>query len=180
MLVDEAHAFGVIGPEGKGLSHDIFGPLEMISGTFGKAFGGGGAFLACNKELGNQLLQKSGAFHYTTALSPPLAAAALASLKLIKDNPQWGREIQQNAKRWRLRLSAEGWTRPPGFGQILSLIIGPDQKALDQQKRLEAENLLSVAIRPPTVPEGKARLRIALRKGLPDEALGRLIQTLKS
>ena len=83
LFVDEAHALGVLGPQGRGLCYGIHEPIKIISGTFGKAFGGGGAFLASNKPIGENLLQTSGAYRYTTALAPPLAAAALAALKLI-------------------------------------------------------------------------------------------------
>ncbi len=179
LLVDEAHALGVMGPQGRGLCHGLKNPaLVMISGTFGKAFGSGGAFLATNKNIGDFILQNSGAFRYTTALAPPLAAAALAALKLIKSNSDWGLSLQQDANKLRNRLEEKGWSRPPGFGQILSLVIGHDKQALAQQRQLEASGLLSVAIRPPTVPEGTARLRLALRKDLPSETWDKLISSL--
>ncbi len=180
MLVDEAHAIGVMGPQGKGLAYGISGSLKMISGTFGKAFGAGGAFLACSSKLGENLLQTSGAFRYTTALAPPIAAASLAALNLIKANPHWCEEIQHNAEQWRNRLASAGWARPPGNSQIISLLIGNDQKALSYQAKLETANLLSVAIRPPTVPEGTARLRIVIHRNLPNETLEKLIEALKN
>ena len=77
LLIDEAHALGVLGPEGRGLCFGI-DMVRLISGTFGKAFGSGGAFLACDADLGDALLQTSGAFRYTTALAPPLVGGALA------------------------------------------------------------------------------------------------------
>ena len=79
----------------------------------------------------------------------------------------------------RSRLSAEGWTIPAGNGQILPLVIGSDQQSLDSQMRLEKAGLLSVAIRPPTVPEGTSRLRIVLRRDLPNGTLKRLINALE-
>ncbi len=179
LLVDEAHALGVIGPQGKGLCHDLTYSPKIISGTFGKAFGSGGAFLASNNKIREELIQASGSFRYTTALAPPLAAAALASLKLMQANPHWSFELQEKATQWRSTLEKEGWPRPPGNGPILSLIIGEDQATLNLQNRLETAGLLCVAIRPPTVPEGSARLRLVLRRGLPDETLERLVNGLK-
>ncbi len=179
LFVDEAHALGVLGPSGKGLCYGL--PKEsiaMISGTFGKAFGGGGAFLATNKIFGDLLLQTSGAFRYTTALAPPLAAAGLAALNLIKSNPDWGEKLQLSSKLWRSELSSQGWDSPQGHGPILSLIIGSDQDALNQQERLEKAGLLCIAIRPPTVPEKTARLRVVLRKDLPKETLWKLLEVL--
>ncbi len=180
LLVDEAHALGVMGSKGRGLCHEINGAITMISGTFGKAFGSGGAFLACNQEIGHKLLQTSGAFRYTTALAPPLAAATYAALQLIKKNPQWSTQLKRQAADWRLELEQAGWQRPLGEGPILSLIIGDDQKTLNIQSELETNGLLCVAIRPPTVPEGTSRLRIVLRRGLPDETLAKLIEVLGS
>ncbi len=180
LLIDEAHALGVLGSQGRGLCYGLEEPLAIISGTFGKAFGSGGAFLASNAQIGDLILQKSGAFKYTTALAPPLAAASLAALKLIKNNPQWGKELQKKAIKWKTQLSNQGWPQPHGEGQIISLIIGSDQEALEKQTYLENYGLLSIAIRPPTVAENTSRLRLALRRNLPNEALAQLLTALNS
>lgn len=177
LLLDEAHALGVLGDGGRGLGYRM-SDVTMISGTFGKSFGSGGAFLACDEALGDHLLQSSGAFRYTTALAPSLAAAALAALQLIQDNPSWGAELLQRGEIWRARLQTAGWTRPMGTGPILPLVVGDDQTSLDLQGELEQAGLLTVAIRPPTVPEGSARLRLVLHRTLPDETLDSLIQVL--
>ena len=178
LLLDEAHALGVLGPGGRGLGHNQ-PEIALISGTFGKAFGGGGAFLAGDALVGDWLLQSSGAFRYTTALAPPLAAGALAALALIQAEPR-SEALLQRAARWRACLEAAGWPRPPGTGPILPLLVGDDHRALELQQRLEAAGLLSVAIRPPTVPEGTARLRLVLRHDLPAGTLERLLTALGS
>ena len=177
LLLDEAHALGVLGEGGRGLG---FGErrVTMLSGTFGKAFGSGGAFLACNGELGEQLLQESGAFRYTTALAPPLAAAALAALKLMRNNPDWGQTLVQRSNTWRDRLVEAGWARPTGGGPIVPLLVGEDQRCLNLQRHLELSGLFTAAIRPPTVPEGSARLRLVLHRLLPDETLESLLRAL--
>ena len=180
LLVDEAHSLGILGSQGRGLCYGISDQITMVSGTFGKAFGSGGAFLATNKDMKEHLLQTSGAFRYTTALAPPLAAAAMAALQLIKANPDWGFELQNRADNWRSGLVDEGWDRPPGNGPILSVVIGTDEQALTMQKQLEMSGLLSVAIRPPTVPEDTARLRLVLRRDLPNGTLRRLLLALKT
>ena len=178
LLVDEAHALGVLGPEGRGLCYEISSSVTMISGTFGKAFGSGGAFLACKKSLGEDLIQTCGAFRYTTALAPPLCAASLAALKLIKLHPKWPSELQRDSITWRKELKSQGWEIPYGTGPIIPLLIGTDEKALQYQKILEQKGLLCVAIRPPTVPEGQSRLRIVIRRNLPRETLRILLNTL--
>ncbi|MEA5423803.1 aminotransferase class I/II-fold pyridoxal phosphate-dependent enzyme [Synechococcus sp. CCY9202] len=183
LLLDEAHALGVLGQGGRGLAWGL-PAVTLVSGTFGKAFGGGGAFLASDALVGDWLLQRSGGFRYTTALAPPLAAGALAALELLKNREASGQEagpaLLERARRWRDGLAAAGWPRPAGHGPILALLVGDDQGALDLQARLEAAGLLSVAIRPPTVPEGQARLRLVLREDLPSGSLRRLLAALGS
>jgi hypothetical protein len=92
-------------------------------------------------------LQSSGAFRYTTALAPALAAGALAALHLMTG----GQALLERAARWRDGLAAAGWPRPAGQGPILALLVGSDARALALQRQLEATGLLCVAIRPPTV-----------------------------
>ena len=179
LLVDEAHALGIMGEKGKGLCSQLTNKPNIISGTFGKAFGSGGAFLASNSQTREHLLQNSGEFRYTTALAPPLCAAALAALKLIESHPNWGMQLIEESQYWRSQIEASGWQRPRGNGPILPLIIGSDEKTLFYQNLLEKNGLISLAIRPPTVPEDSSRLRIVLRKGLPDIALKRLLTCLK-
>ena len=180
LLIDEAHALGVLGIGGRGLCHAMGQPVDLISGTFGKAFGSGGAFLAGDAAMGERLLQTSGAFRYTTALAPPLVAGARAALDLLQRHPNWGQELLQRSRRWRDALQQAGWCRPRGDGPVLPLLIGDDASTLQHQEQLEAQGLLSIAIRPPTVPEGTARLRLVLRRDLPQGSLERLLAALPS
>ena len=177
LLLDEAHALGVLGPGGRGLAWDLAG-VTLISGTLGKAFGSGGAFLAADGVLAEWLLQHCGAFRYTTALAPALAAGALAALELLIDQPQLPAELLALAGSWRDGLAASGWSRPPGYGPILPLLVGGDGAALELQQRLQSAGLLGVAIRPPTVPEGSSRLRLVVRLGLPPQTLDQLLAAL--
>ena len=202
LLVDEAHALGVLGPGGRGLSAELPQELRdhtLLSGTFGKAFGSGGAFLAGDALLGDWLLQHCGAFRYSTALAPPLAAGALAALHLLRGRDEQDPDPRRQpppaatdgsaaappcetlllrARRWRDALEAAGWPRPAGKGPVLPLLVGDDAEALALQQRLKQTGLLTVAIRPPTVPEGTARLRLVLRQDLPRGTLERLLQAL--
>ncbi|MBM5827552.1 MAG: aminotransferase class I/II-fold pyridoxal phosphate-dependent enzyme [Cyanobacteria bacterium M_surface_7_m2_040] len=181
LLLDEAHALGVLGPGGRGLGHGQ-AAIALISGTFGKALGSGGAFVAGDADTLEALLQTSGAFRYTTALAPPLAAGALAALAWIQqqdaERQDPGELLRQRARRWREVLAAAGWPRPAGEGPILPLLVGDDERALQLQHQLERDGLLCVAIRPPTVPAGSARLRIVLRRDLPAGTLPRLLSAL--
>ena len=179
LLIDEAHALGVMGSKGRGESFGVKEHISIISGTLGKAFGSGGAFLATDKVTGEDLIQNCGAFRYTTALAPPLCASALAALNLIKSNPNWGMRLQEESIALRDKLSQIGWQRPLGKGPIISIVLGSDKLAIDYQKRLESQGILTVAIRPPTVPEGKSRLRLVIRRNTPEQTFERLLKVFK-
>tara|TARA_B100000945_G_scaffold287529_1_gene259203 strand:+ start:30 stop:1172 length:1143 start_codon:yes stop_codon:yes gene_type:complete len=180
LLVDEAHAIGILGPKGKGLSIKYKNCISMVSGTFGKAFGSGGAFLACDSKNCSDLIQTSGAFRYTTALSPSLAAGALKSLEKIKVNNIWGEELLYISKRWKKEINNLKKYEVKGDGHILSIIIGDEDDTMMMQKYLEEKGFLAVGIRPPTVPDGQSRIRITIRKNLNDKILRKFIAALNS
>ena len=174
LLMDEAHALGVLGPEGRGLCFGIdTGATDR--GTFGKAFGSGGAFLACDADLGDALLQTSGAFRYTTALAPPLVAGAQAALDLIRSHPHWSRQLSSGQAAGGMPWKATAGHDLRG-GPVLPLLLGAMPRPWPLRQRLEDHGLLCIAIRPPTVPEGTARLRLVLRRDLPDETVEQLLK----
>ena len=179
LLVDEAHAFGIVGEDGKGLSYKFTDSIEIVSGTFGKSFGSGGAFLACNKIMSEKIIQTSGAFRYTTALSPALAAGALCSLQKIKANKSWGSDILIVAQKWKKEINKVSYYLIQGDGHILSMIIGSEEDTLSLQKYLEENGFLAVAIRPPTVPIGQSRIRITIKKTLNMNILNQFISVIK-
>ncbi len=180
LLVDEAHALGVLGPEGKGLSFDCSGDITMLTGTFGKSFGSGGAFIACNSKIGEYLIQTSGAFRYTTALSPALAGGALESLQKIKNNKEWGINLLIDSRKWKKEILKNFNYPIKGESQILSLIIGQEEKTILLQKHLEKNGFLAIAIRPPTVQVNESRIRLTIRRGLSLEILKNFTSVLKS
>ena len=179
LLVDEAHALGILGPEGKGLSFNYSKDITMITGTFGKAFGSGGAFISSNSKISEYLIQTSGAFRYTTALAPFLTAGALKALQKIKANKKWGTDLLNSAKRWKAGIIQNSSYPIHGDAHILSIIIGQEEKALALQKYLEINGFLAIAIRPPTVPVGESRIRITIRKDLELNILTKFISVLK-
>ena len=103
-----------------------------------------------------------------------------ATCQKVQNHPEWGTTLQRRGHHWRDGLEQAGWSRPPGSGPILPLLIGADADALRLQQTLEESGLLSIAIRPPTVPEGAARLRLVLRRDLPDDTLGLLLRALST
>ena len=179
LLVDEAHAIGILGPEGRGLSFNFRSDITMITGTFGKAFGSGGAFIASNSEIGEYLIQTSGAYRYTTALAPCLAAGALEGLKKILQNKEWGNDLLSSANVWKDEIIKNFSFPVQGDSHILSIIIGQEEKAIYLQKYLEKNGFLAIAIRPPTVPVGQSRIRITIRRNLDFNLLKNFIAVLK-
>ena len=138
----------------------------MITGTFGKSFGSGGAFIACNSQIGEYLIQTSGAFRYTTALSPTLAAGALKSLQIIKKNKTWGINLLSASKKWKKEILRSVSYPVRGDSQILSIVVGQEEKTILLQKHLEKNGFLAIAIRPPTVPVNESRIRLTIRRDL--------------
>ena len=180
LLVDEAHGLGIIGECGKGLSYGFKDTIKIVSGTFGKSFGSGGAFLACDKITSEKIIQTSGAFRYTTALSPTLASGAYKSLQKIKNNKNWGLELLSFSEKWKKEIIHVTDYLVKGDCHIILIIIGSEDETLSMQKYLEKNGFLAVAIRPPTVPIGQSRIRITIKKTLNNEILNNFISILKA
>lgn len=187
LMVDDAHGFGVLGRDGRG-SADHFGCADAIPvymATLGKALGVGGAFVAGSETLIEYLIQKARTYIYTTALPPAMAAASLVSLRLLQTEC-WRREhLHQMIKRFREGAHSLGLTLAPSQTPIQPLILGEDAAAVQASEWLWQQGFLVSAIRPPTVPEGTARLRITLsaahhERDIDDllDALSRMPQTV--
>lgn len=156
LIVDEAHATGVFGPDGRGLAADFDGRENVVTlRTCGKALGCEGALVCCPRILAETLINKARGFIYSTAPSPLSAAAVRASLRLVRDQPE---------RRTRLRdLIAFAGTRLPTTGsQIVPVIIGEDARTMEVAAQLQARGFDVRGIRPPTVPTGTSRLRVSL------------------
>jgi 8-amino-7-oxononanoate synthase len=164
LMIDDAHGLGVLGATGRGCcEHFGLGATEvpLLVGTFGKAFGTFGAFVAGDADLVEFLLQKSRTYIYTTALPPAVAAATRAALR-VSAQESWRREKARSlARRLRHALGDPDAATTPGT-TIIPVIVGDAGRALALSARLEAQGFLVTAIRPPTVPPGTARLRVTL------------------
>ena len=161
LLVDEAHALGVLGPEGKGMAAAAGVVPEAVVGTLGKAFGASGAFVLGCQTLIDWLWNRARSFVFSTGTSPALAATGRARLAQAQAEP-WRRERAiALAKRLRTGLRALGHAAP-GHGPIVPWILGSEPRALQAAKALGDAALHAVAIRPPTVPPGTSRIRFAM------------------
>ena len=183
LMVDDAHGLGIVGATGRGTCEHCglnAGDVPVLVGTFGKAFGTFGAFVAGDADLIDFLIQKSRPYIYTTALPPALAAATRAALE-VSQRESWRREkvlaYAQKVRRALPQFFPE--TREPLPGTtILPAVMGDSQRALAASKALENKGFLVTAIRPPTVPAGTARLRITLSAAHEDSQVDGLIAAL--
>jgi 8-amino-7-oxononanoate synthase len=165
LMVDDAHGFGVLGRNGGGIVEELGLSLDevpILIGTLGKAFGTFGAFVAGSETLIETLIQFGRTYIYTTALPPAVAAATRASLRLLRDE-DWRREhLRELIARFRTRAAALGIPLLPSTTPIQPVPVGDDGRVLAMAERLLEAGHWVGAIRPPTVPRGTARLRIAL------------------
>ncbi|MBI4183046.1 MAG: 8-amino-7-oxononanoate synthase [Proteobacteria bacterium] len=180
LLVDDAHGFGILGDRGRGvLSHfGIATPRVIYMATLGKAAGVFGAFVAGEPAAVETLVQRARSYVYTTATPPLLAYAALESLRLIEEE-QWRRErLAQLIRVLQGGLAANRWRLLRSDTAIQPLMIGDNADALEVADRLGQRGLLVPAIRPPTVPQGTARLRISLSAAHGEDDVARLAEVL--
>ncbi len=180
LVVDEAHATGVFGPNGRGLAAAMEGRDNVIQlHTCGKAIGVSGALVAAKAVICDYLVNRARAFIYSTAPSPLMAACVREALKILVDEPQRRSEFEQL---WRFAngqmLAQLG--APASGSQIMPVMIGDNCRALGIAARMRAEGFDIRAIRPPTVPEGTARLRIAITLNVDRPAIVRMFERLSA
>ena len=163
LYVDEAHATGIFGPDGAGVISE-FGlskNVDIVMGTFSKALGSFGAYIASSKMIIDYLINTARSFIYSTALPPAVIAANLASLNLVKKEPQRRITLLANAQHFREKLKERGFSLH-GESQIIPVILGNSEKASQAAEYLQDRGYFVFAIRPPTVPQNEARLRFSL------------------
>ncbi|CAL94506.1 8-amino-7-oxononanoate synthase [Azoarcus olearius] len=180
LMVDDAHGFGVLGPQGRGALADA--GLQhwrlIYVGTLGKAAGVSGAFAAGHGELVEWLLQKARTYIFTTGAPPALAEALLLSLDLIEAADDRRTHLAGLIERFGAELTLSRWQRLPSRTPIQPIRIGGNEEALAVARALWDEGLWVPAIRPPTVPAGSARLRVSLTAAHTEADVLRLARTL--
>lgn len=181
LLVDDAHGLGVLGPAGAGSVAAAgldAGAVPVLMATLGKALGTAGAFVAGDRDLVEGLLQAARTFIYTTAMPPALAAATLAAVGVAR-REQWRRDhLAALVAHFRAGAAGLGLRLADSDTPIQPLLVGPAQRATAMALALEAQGILAVAIRPPTVPVGGARLRITLSAAHARADVDRLLAAL--
>lgn len=181
LILDDAHAFGVLGARGGGsIEHYGVTPgdVPVVVGTFGKAFGGAGAFVAADELVIEAMIQFARPYIYTTALPPALCCAMTRSLQIIEDEAGLRRRLRANIDRFRRRALARGVPLTESCTPIQPVVIGENRRAVSVAERLLAKGYWVAAIRPPTVPAGSARLRVTLSAAHAEEEIDGLVDVL--
>ncbi len=181
LMLDDAHGFGVLGEQGRGsLSQQQIDPasIHIYMATLGKALGTAGAFIAGSDDLIEYLIQTARSYIYTTAMPAALAAATLTSLKLLQQEPERQQQLQRNMTYFRQQADSLDCRLMPSSSAIQPIVIGDTQACGDISQRLFERGLHVAAIRPPTVPENTARLRITLRADHTSEDIDQLLESL--
>jgi 8-amino-7-oxononanoate synthase len=163
-MVDEAHGTGAIGPEGRGAVAEagLEGEVDVVVGTLGKALGSYGAFVCCEQVTARYLINTARTLIFSTALSPPAVAAAMAALELLREQPRRVEKLQRNAAVLRESLEALRFPVPETATQIIPVVVGDAGAAVRASERALEKGVFAQAIRPPTVPEGSSRLRLTV------------------
>ena len=163
LVVDEAHATGALGPDGRGALAEagLHGEVDVLVGTLGKALGSYGAFVCADAQMVRYLINASRPLIFSTAPSPPAVAGALAALELLQERPHRIERLHSNARVLRGALSREGFAVAGEGIHIVPLIVGEEDRAMDLCQAAIERGVFAQAIRPPTVPEGSSRLRLA-------------------
>ncbi|XOK58439.1 8-amino-7-oxononanoate synthase [Paenibacillus elgii] len=164
LMVDEAHSGGVYGARGEGLCHalGLQSGVDVHVGTFSKAFGVYGAYVSGSRTLIRWLVNKARPVIYSTALPPSVIAGITEALKLVQTERHRRERLAASSRQFRSSLRMAGFQVGPGDSPIVPVVIGDNATALRFSSALEAEGIAAVAVRPPTVPDGTARIRFSL------------------
>ena len=164
VMVDDAHGTGTLGPGGRGAVAEagLEGEVDVIVGTLGKALGSYGAFVACDHAMARYLVNSARPLIFSTGLPPAAAAAAMAALELLQEQPRRVERLADNADALRDELAREGFDVSGSETQIVPLIVGEADLAMRICEAALEQGVFAQAIRPPTVPEGTSRLRLAV------------------
>jgi 8-amino-7-oxononanoate synthase len=180
LYLDDAHATGVFGPRGEGLASGLIGDEAVVMGTFSKAMGSYGAYLACSKAMRDYFINRCSTFIYSTALPPGVYGAISAALKLVQtaEYREISRKLLADAEKLACEIRRIGFDTGGTRSPIIPVLVGDSSKVVRISQNLLEKGFLALPIRPPTVPEGTARLRISLNAAHTAEDVGKLLSAL--
>ncbi|MCX5649122.1 MAG: 8-amino-7-oxononanoate synthase [Planctomycetota bacterium] len=180
LVLDEAHATGVLGPTGAGLAEEVGleSGITASVGTLSKALGGIGGFVGASREVCDLIVNRGRSFIYTTALPAAACEAARAALRIVRAEPDRRKRVLALAERLRCALQEKGFDSGRSETQIVPVLVGAPERALALAAALLERGIFCPAIRPPTVPPGTSRLRVSLTAEHTEEDIGRLVSAL--
>jgi 8-amino-7-oxononanoate synthase len=180
LMIDEAHATGVFGVTGAGLAEaqGVTERIDIHMGTFSKALGSFGAYVAGKAALIDLLHNRARSFIYSTALPPAVLGAMRAALEIVRQEPARRTYVLAQAALGRERLQAAGFDTLDSETQIIPVLVGDNQKSLEFAARLRQAGIMAVAIRPPTVPAEGARLRLSLSAAHAEADLAQAVDSI--
>ena len=181
LMVDEAHAVGVMGPKGRGVAEHLglTGAVDILVGTLGKALGSFGAFAACAPVVRDFLINHARSLIYSTSLPPPVLAAAGAALEIVQAEPERRERLRENARRFGAGLRAMGFPVPDPATHIQAVVTGDDGRAMTLCDNLLQQGVFAQGIRPPTVPAGSARIRFSLMATHTEEDIDAALEAIR-
>lgn len=179
LILDDAHAFGIYGANGFGMASDYAKDIDMITGTFGKAFGSYGSYVACSASLREYLINRCDGFKYTTALPPMVWGAIDAAIEIMPDLAVARARILSNAVYVRSALKNMGYDTGSGDSHIIPVMVGKEKDTMALDEFLQSQGILAVAVRPPTVPPHSSRIRLSMMASHAPQQLDQLIRALQ-
>ncbi|MET0594206.1 MAG: 8-amino-7-oxononanoate synthase [Polyangiaceae bacterium] len=179
LIIDDAHAIGVLGPAGRGCAAAAGVRPDVLIGTLGKALGAQGAFVAGSSDLCRWLWNRARPFVFSTGLSPLLSAIAVGAVKEAQGDDAGRARVLGASSALRQQLADAALPVARSYGPILPVILGEERRALAWGRRLGELGIRILPIRPPTVPRGTSRLRIAVHAGLSESEVGRAVDAMK-
>ena len=182
LILDEAHAIGVHGPNGRGIaaSAGLTNEVIAMTHTCGKALASAGAFVCCSATLRDHLVNHARTFIFSTAMPPYMAGQIRAALQIARRMDSDRARLLANAKRLNTQLRVQGYDTADSASQVIPIVVGANDEAVAAAEFLQSEGFAVRAIRPPTVPQGRARLRLSLTAAISQGELDRLATCLTS
>jgi glycine C-acetyltransferase len=179
VMVDDSHATGFIGANGRG-SHELTGVMarvDIMTGTLGKALGGAsGGYVAARREIVAWLRQRSRPYLFSNSIAPPVAAATLKVLDLLESSPALRDQVHANARYFRTQMQSLGFALLPGEHPIIPIMLGEAPLAVKLAERCQADGVYVVAFAFPVVPHGKARIRTQMNAAHTTAQLDRVVE----
>ncbi|MEA2063699.1 MAG: 8-amino-7-oxononanoate synthase, partial [Gemmatimonadota bacterium] len=180
LLADEAHAVGVLGPQGRGLAAEagLDSSQVFVLGTLGKAFGVSGAYVATSRLMRDYFINSCRSFIFSTSVPPPVVGAVGEALAIIRGADTQRRRLLEMAEKFRARLESLGLDTLGSTTQIVPALVGEPEWALEVAENFRKAGVFVPAVRPPTVPEGSSRVRFSLTSALTDEDFSEALEAV--